>query len=34
MAKTVEEAITTVASMVTKGILELTYSLTCSKPHT
>ena len=24
----------TVASMVTKGILELTYSLTCSKPHT
>ena len=25
---------TTVASMVTKGILELTYSLTCSKPHT
>ena len=25
---------TTVASMATRGILELTYSLTCSKPHT
>ena len=29
-----KQFITTAASMVAKGILELTYSLTCSKPHT